>query len=220
MGITTTTIMITANRPARTDTDGRKTMRTSLKLIAGVGLALIAAPAAQAHGVGLHSHGLAAGLGHPFAGLDHMLAMTAAGVFAAQQGGRALWAVPATFATLLVAGGAMAMLGVALPGVEAGILASLVALGLLVAGVARLPLGTGLGLVGVAALFHGHAHGSELPLATSPLSYGVGFTLASLVLMGAGMTLGLVARQSSVREKLLRAGGVAMAATGLALLAA
>ena len=89
-----------------------------------------------------------------------------------------------------------------------------------VAGVARLPLGTGLGLVGVAALFHGHAHGSELPLATSPLSYGVGFTLASLVLMGAGMALGLGARQSSVREKLLRTGGVAMAATGLALLAA
>ena len=107
-----------------------------------------------------------------------------------------------------------------LPGVEAGILASLVALGLLVAGVARLPLGMGLGLVAVTALFHGHAHGSELPLADSPLSYGVGFTLASLVLMGAGMALGLGTRHSGVREKLLRAGGVAMAATGLALLAA
>lgn len=195
-------------------------MRTSLKLIAGVGLALIAAPAAQAHGVGLHSHGLAAGLGHPFAGLDHVLAMTAVGAYAAQQGGRALWAVPAAFATLLVAGGAMAMLGVALPGVEAGILASLVALGLLVAGVARLPLGAGLGLVSVAALFHGHAHGAELPLGTMPVTYAVGFSLASLVLMGAGMALGLGARHSGVREKLLRAGGVAMAATGLALLAA
>jgi urease accessory protein len=195
-------------------------MRTSLKLIAGVGLALIAAPAAQAHGVGVHSHDLVAGLGHPFAGFDHLLAMTAVGVFAARQGGRALWAVPAAFATLLVAGGAMAVLGVALPGVEVGILASLVALGLLVAGAARLPLGAGLGVASVAALFHGHAHGSELPLATSPLGYGLGILLASLVLMGAGMALGLGTQHSGVREKLLRAGGVAMAATGLALLAA
>jgi urease accessory protein len=120
---------------------------------------------------------------------------------------------------MLVAGGAMAMAGIALPGVEAGILASVVALGLLVAGAARQPMSAGLGLVGAAALFHGHAHGAEMPLAASPIGYALGFTLATIILHVAGVALGTIGQARLVESRLVRLGGAAMAVTGVALLA-
>jgi urease accessory protein len=194
-------------------------MRISIKLAAAAAVALLAAPAAEAHPLAFHGMGFAAGAAHPFMGLDHLLAMLAVGVWAVQQGGRAIWAVPAAFVTMLVAGGAMAMAGIPLPGVEAGILASVVALGLLVAGAARLPMPAGLGLVALTALFHGHAHGAEMPLAASPVGYAVGFTFATIVLHLAGVALGTLGRASLLESRLVRLGGAAMAATGVALLA-
>src|SRR5579863_3698485 len=111
--------------------------------------------------------GLTAGFAHPLSGLDHVLAMVAVGLWAAQLGGRALWLVPASFVGFMTLGGALGMAGVHLPMVEAGILASVLILGILIAAAAQLPLAASVAVTGLFAIFHGHAHGTEIPLAAS-----------------------------------------------------
>ncbi|MCB4769206.1 HupE/UreJ family protein [Ancylobacter sp. Lp-2] len=165
--------------------------------------------------------GLVHGFAHPIGGLDHVLAMVAVGIFAAQLGGRAIWAVPATFVALMAVGGALGMAGIGLPFVEFGILGSIVALGLVVAmGWKNAPLGVAMALVGFFAVFHGHAHGTEMPADASGLAYAAGFMLATAALHIVGVGLGLaVGKLGEVRApRLTQALGAVVAVAGLGLL--
>ena len=155
-----------------------------------------------------------AGLSHPFSGADHMLAMVAVGLWAAQIGGRAKWIVPASFVTMMAAGFLLAMSGVALPFVEPGILASVIGLGLLVALAVKVPVSISAAIVGGFALFHGHAHGGELGAAT-PLSFALGFVIATAVLHAIGLGLGMAI--ASRNQTLSRVLGAATAVGGAAL---
>src|SRR6476659_1401554 len=146
-------------------------MRKGLTIAAAVTLV---PTAAFAHpGLG-DAHGFVAGFAHPLGGLDHILAMVTVGIFAWQLGGRALWLVPAAFVAAMAAGGALAMTGVPVPMVETGIAASVIVLGAIVALGIKAPLAIAMGLVGLFAIFHGHAHGSEMPLAAATGVYAAG----------------------------------------------
>jgi len=188
------------------------------------GLAVISVPAmwlaaqsAQAHFVNAQGAGFAAGAAHPFLGLDHLAAMFAVGLWSAQLGGKALWRVPATFVVMMAVGAGLAYGGVGLPSAETGIAASLLVLGLLIATAARLPEATGMMLVGVFALFHGHVHGAELPEAAEPVSYALGFLMSTAALHALGLLSGLTLRGRGVW--LVRALGAVIAGGGLVLLA-
>ncbi len=152
----------------------------------------------------------AAGFVHPFTGLDHLLAMLAVGLWAAQLGGRWTWAVPLAFVASMALGGALGFAGVNLPFVEPMIAASVLVLGLLVALQVRLRY-SGLVLVGAFAIFHGIAHAAEMPAETPRLVYAAGFVLATALLHAAGVGLGLLPRA--------RWAGVPVALAGLWLLA-
>jgi urease accessory protein len=180
----------------------------------------VAAPAlllpslAFAHPGGLAAHGFGHGFLHPLTGLDHLLAMIAVGVWASMLGGRALWAVPSAFVAMMMVGGALGIGGIGLPAVEVMIALSLVALGAVVAFELKVQTVVGMVLVGAFALFHGHAHGSEIPGAANGLTYALGFTLATAMLHLAGLGIGLGAGRIAGRAA-LRVAGTAMAATGL-----
>jgi len=157
----------------------------------------------------------AAGFGHPLSGLDHMTVMIAVGLWAALKGGKAIWAWPAAFVGVMLIGGAFGMAQVPIPFVEPGILASVVALGLLVALAVDVPASLGVAVIGLFALFHGHAHGTEVPENAAGVEYMAGFALATALLHGAGIAaaLGLGLRFRS----LVRATGAACAALGVGL---
>lgn len=159
---------------------------------AALGLTVALTPGLAAAHTGLGAHGMADGLLHPITGADHLLAMVAVGLWAASLGGRALWAVPLAFMAMMGAGAALSMAGVALPGVEGMIGLSVIALGLLVAFSARVPVMAAAAIVGLFALFHGAAHGAELPAGASGLGYAVGFLISTGVLHVAGLALGMV----------------------------
>jgi urease accessory protein len=187
-------------------------------------LALLAAQPAFAHvGHDPAGAGLLAGLAHPLFGLDHLLAMVAVGVWSARLTAGApsrlsLFALPAAFVGTVALGAVLAFGGLALPGVELFIAGSVVVLGLLIAAAVALPLWSGALLVGVFGLFHGYAHGAEMPVAAQPLLYGLGFLSATAALHLAGIGLGLLARDG-LRVAALRVAGGATAVAGLAILA-
>lgn len=156
--------------------------------------------------------GFTGGLIHPLLGLDHLLAMIAVGLWAAQQGGRALWAVPAAFVAAMGLGGALAWMGGELPQVEAAIALSVLALGLLIATRRRWAVPAGMAAAAVFALFHGYAHGLEMPQAASPVPYALGFVLATVFLHGAGIAGSLAGRRA------VQAAGAGIATAGLALI--
>ena len=179
---------------------------------------------AQAHPGHDGGHGLTwdftGGLGHPFFGLDHLLAMVAVGIWAAQLGGRARWLVPATFVGVMTLGAALAHSGnavVSAPAVEQLIAASLLAFGLMIALAKRLPLAVGLPFVALFAAFHGFAHGAEIPANASGLAYGLGFVLATVALHLAGLALGKLSLRQSARWSQLAGAGIAV--VGAVLLA-
>ncbi|HEV8390221.1 MAG TPA: HupE/UreJ family protein [Dongiaceae bacterium] len=175
--------------------------------------------AAFAHtGIG-PAGGLAHGFMHPLGGLDHILAMVAVGLLAAHLGGRALWMVPAAFMTMMAVGGVLGMEGMRVPLVEAGIAASVIVLGLMVALRWTLPVSAAATMVGLFAIFHGHAHGTEMPMDATGFNYGLGFVLATGLLHAAGIGAGLAFGKAGARADLaLRAGGGAIAVAGTALL--
>jgi urease accessory protein len=179
---------------------------------------LLAVPASAHTGIGAVS-GVAAGLAHPLLGLDHLLAMVAVGLLAARLGGRALWSVPACFVGAMIVASIAGMAHPALPLVELGIAASVVILGAAIALGRRLPVGLAMALAGTFALFHGHAHGAEVPAAAGVLAYGAGFVVATIALHAVGIGLGLLARRAGNRlgPMLVRVGGGSIAAAGLAL---
>ena len=167
---------------------------------------------ASAH-TGSHTvTGFVSGLTHPLLGLDHLLAMVAIGLWAAQQGGRALWAVPAAFVGAMGMGGGLAWAGLSLPYVETGIAASLLVLGLLIATQRQWAVTVGMVIAAGFALFHGYAHGLEMPQTTSPALYALGFVLATLGLHGLGMAGSLIGRRA------VQVTGAGIAVTGLALI--
>lgn len=183
-----------------------------LKTWAALGGVLITAPALAhpVHGVG---SGLAAGLGHPFVGFDHLLAMVAVGLWAARRGGRALWLAPAAFVGAMTLGGLAGFAGAALPASEHLVAGSVLALGLLLALPRTAALAAGVSLIALFGAFHGFAHASELPVQASAWTYAAGFLIATAALHAAGVLAGL-----RINARALRASGVPIALAGAWLL--
>jgi urease accessory protein len=194
-------------------------MKKTLAL--GTLLSLAAAPAFAHVGAGTTAS-FAAGIAHPLGGLDHIAVMVAVGFWAALKGGRALWVWPAAFVGVMLVGGSLGMSGslahVAVPFVEPGILASVVALGLLVALAVDLPVAAGTAIIGVFALFHGHAHGSEVAENIGGIEYMAGFALATASLHAIGLGFALMMQRASLRP-VIRAAGAACVLIGVGLFA-
>ena len=154
--------------------------------------AILTPAVAFAHtGVG-DTSGFVHGFGHPISGLDHILAMVMVGIFAWQLGGRALWLVPTTFVLIMAVGGALGIAGIGVPFVEIGIALSVVVLGAIVAFNVKAPVAAAMGLVGLFAIFHGHAHGAEIPEDAGGVAYAAGFMIATALLHLAGITAGFL----------------------------
>lgn len=181
-------------------------------------LSVMAVPGlAHAH-PGHHAmDGLLSGLAHPVFGLDHLLAMLAVGLWGAQLGERARWLLPVLFVGVMLIGGVLGMLGVSVPLVEPGIIASVVVLGLFLLWARQVPLLLCGALVSLFALFHGLAHGAEMPVQVSALSYASGFALATAGLHLAGLALALWV-QGCNRAHSLRFAGALLGLAGLGLL--
>lgn len=189
------------------------------RLAAILSMAMLAATATPvlAH-TGHDDHGgLMHGFLHPIGGLDHVLAMVAVGVLAFQLGGRALWLVPLSFVTMMAFGGVLGFLGSGLPHVELGIALSVLVLGALLAMQFKLPTALTAGIVGLFAIFHGYAHGAELPGGASPVAFAFGFVAATAILHAVGLGLGrFLALFPGIVPRL---SGAAMMAAGVGLLA-
>jgi len=195
-------------------------MHRMLTIVAALAVGGFAAPALAHTGAGAR-HDLTHGFLHPLGGLDHVLAMVAVGLYAAQLGGRALWLLPAAFVGTMIVGGLLGYAGVPVPMVEQGIGISVVAMGLAIAAGLQLPTLVATALVGLFALVHGHAHGAEGTGLTSFLSYAAGFVAATAILHAVGIGLGLALdRLGTLAATVLRrAAGVAGALAGIAILA-
>ena len=188
---------------------------TALALL--VGASALMPGSAMAHtGEGI-AGGFMSGLAHPIVGADHIVAMVAVGLWGAFLGAPAIWVLPIVFPLVMAFGAALGVLGVPIPAVETGIATSAVVLGLLVLAAARLPLWLASVIVGVFAIFHGYAHGVELPAAANPFAYGVGFVLATGCLHLIGIAFGLLARWPA-GVYAVRAGGGLICLVGLAFL--
>ncbi|HEY5797629.1 MAG TPA: HupE/UreJ family protein [Bosea sp. (in: a-proteobacteria)] len=192
------------------------TMRT--KTITGLVLALsgLAGPAMAHTGVGA-VHGFGAGLLHPLFGLDHVLAMVAVGLWAGLVGGKARLVYPLAFVAMMVVAGLWGMSGAALPGVEIGIAVSVIVLGLAIALKATPPLAAGAAACAIFAIFHGHAHGAELPDGAGAFGYAAGFVLATAALHGVGLALAEMLAQRAPLLARISGGGLMLA--GIAILA-
>lgn len=186
--------------------------------LAGLPLLLLAATAEAHSGHGAAS-GVSAGFGHPFGGMDHLLAMIAVGILGVQLGGRALWGLPATFIAMMVVGGTLGFGGVALPLVEPGIVGSVIVLGMVIAVGRRLPVFAVVPLVGIFAVFHGYAHVAEMPIGATAVQFGVGFALATGLLHTAGAGFGIVSEKlgNQFASSAVRAAGAVIGIAGVAL---
>lgn len=181
-------------------------------LVVAIAISLAIPSIASAHtGVG-DPTGFGQGLAHPIGGLDHILAMVAVGLWAAQIGGKALWMVPGAFVIAMSASSILGHIGVPLPGIENGILASDFILGLLLLFATRLPVAASAGIAAGLAIFHGYAHGAEMPETVSGLAYGIGFIVSTTALHLAGIGIGLTIDRyrPKFQEQLFRLGGVAI----------
>jgi urease accessory protein len=167
-----------------------------------------------AHVEGGQATGFITGLQHPWSGLDHVLAMIAVGLWGAQLGNPAMWLLPVTFPMVMSMGAIMGLLGIPLPGIEIGIALSAILLGAMVVGAVRPKLIFAALLVGFFAIFHGHAHGTELPAGQSGLLYSMGFVVATGCLHGIGIALGLVHRWP-LGKLALRGAGAFIAVMGV-----
>lgn len=165
-----------------------------------------------------HVHGLAQGFLHPFTGLDHLLAMLAVGLWAGQRGGRSVWALPAAFLGFMAFGGALGMAGVAMPGVEGLIAASLLAFGLAIVSSRKMSLGAGVAMTAFFAVIHGHAHGTELAAGASAMAYAAGFVAATAALHAAGIAACRAAKRDAGLLA-IRFAGAAIVAFGAILFA-
>ena len=186
--------------------------RSRLHLLAA--LVLLLPTSAHAHVEQGQAAGLLSGLRHPWSGLDHVLAMIAVGIWGAQLGNPALWVLPVTFPLVMSVGAMLGLLGLPLPGVEIGIALSALLLGGMVVGESRPKLAVSGVLVGLLAVFHGHAHGAELPVGQSGMLYSMGFVIATGCLHGVGIAIGLIHRWTWGRLA-LRCAGAFIAVMGV-----
>lgn len=194
------------------------TPRRARRAAAGAFLLLPMLPAvALAHTGHGQAIGFLSGFRHPWSGLDHIAAMVAVGLWGAQLGPPAIWLLPITFPMMMAVGGMLGLLGAPLPGVEIGIAVSAILLGSMVGGERRPRLALAAALVGVFALFHGYAHGTELPPGQSALLYSMGFVIGTGTLHGVGIGLGL-AHRWPVGRGAVRVAGVCIAAAGVVFL--
>ena len=193
-------------------------MNSCVTRIAAAAIVVLLPGAAFAH-PGHGGIGFTHAFMHPLGGLDHVLAMVAVGLYAVLLGGRALWLVPATFVGVMALGGALGAAGYPLPYAEIGIALSVIVLGLAVAVRISLPTVAAMTLVGVFAVFHGHAHGTEMPQDASVYAYAAGFMLATALLHGAGIAIGLAAGRLAERgARAIQMAGGAMALAGVVIL--
>lgn len=176
-------------------------------------LPMTASAHSETGGVG----GLVSGFTHPLTGVDHIVAMVAVGLWGAFLGGRAMWLLPVIFPVVMAFGGALGVLGVPLPSVETGIALSGVILGLMVTFAAKPPLWVAGVIVGFFAVFHGHAHGTELPTAANPVTFAIGFVTSTGLLHLGGIALGMLVRWPWGRVT-VRVSGALIALTGCAFL--
>ena len=177
-------------------------------------LALTVTTPAEAHIQQGQAIGFVTGLEHPWSGLDHVLAMIAVGIWGAQLGNPALWLLPVTFPMVMSLGAMMGLLGIPLPGIEIGIAVSAILLGAMVLGEVKPKLYIATVMVGFFAIFHGHAHGTELPPGQSGLLYSMGFVIATGVLHGIGILIGTIHRWPA-GKLVLRGAGAFIAAMGV-----
>jgi|SRR5215470_23114 len=191
-------------------------MRRPADAVAALCLLALACGPAFAH-TGSGSGGFVGGFAHPLFGPDHVVAMVAVGLWGAFLGPPAIFILPVVFPLVMAVGGVLGILGVPLPGVEIGIAISAIVLGLMVALAARPPLWIAAALVGAFAIFHGHAHGAELPPGTDAVAFSVGFVVATGLLHLTGIGFGLLARWPAGRFAVRAAGG-AIALAGIAFL--
>ena len=199
----------------------KRAVLTSLAVLMAVTAALVLTPViALAHPGHVNSNGMAHGFIHPVTGIDHVLAMVAVGVIAAQIGGRAIWLVPLSFMTVMAFAGALGMAGIQLPFAEVGIALSVVVLGLAITFSLRVSMLAAMALVGFFALFHGYVHGVEMPTAVSALAYAAGFVAGTALLHAIGLGLGLWfgSEGGRLRHRVAQAGGGAMALFGATIL--
>lgn len=201
--------------PSRHSRSSRLPAKRAVPTVATM-LGLMAAPALAHTEVGI-AGGFLSGLAHPILGWDHVVAMVAVGLWGAVLGPPAVWILPIVFPLVMAFGAALGIFGVDLPLVETGIALSGVVLGLMVLFLLRAPLAAAAALVALFAVFHGFAHGVELPDAANPIAYGVGFVIATGLLHLAGILLGALTatRWGTI---LVRAGGAIIAAVGTAFL--
>lgn len=169
---------------------------------------------AFAHIVGSDG-GFLSGVTHPVLGFDHLLAMISVGILSAQMGGRAIWTVPATFVTVMAAGALIGIEGIHIPGVEYGIASSVLILGIALAMEKKLPPVWAMIFVGFFAVFHGHAHGTEMPKIVTPIIYAIGFLLGTAGIHIAGVLIGIVAGKTSKGSEFLRFVGAGISGVGV-----
>jgi urease accessory protein len=192
-------------------------MRSSVQLAAVASFAVLLPTTAMAHpALYQHTHGFLEGVQHPLTGLDHLLAMIAVGLWASQKGGQAMWLWPTSFLAAMIAGGALGMMGLALPAIEPAIAASLLILGLMIAVAATVPVWAGMAMIALFGLFHGNAHGLEAPVNAGGFLYAAGFVLSTASLHALGLGIGLMARRGRA-QSLVRTGAAAIALTGCVL---
>jgi len=181
------------------------------RIVVATLLALVSA-VASAHQESGQTAGFLAGLAHPVSGMDHVLAMIAVGLWGAVLGAPAIWVLPVAFPVVMAFGGLLGLLGFSLPGVEIGIAVSAIVLGAMVATEVRPPIALAAVIVAFFAIFHGHAHGRELPEGTSALLYSLGFVVATGLLHAVGIVLGVAHRWPAGRQVVrVAGGGVALA---------
>jgi urease accessory protein len=199
--------------------NGPMPSKTLLRAVAVVAVTLLPSVASAHPDIG-SATGFAHGFGHPISGLDHMLAMAMVGLLAYELGGRAIWLVPATFVLVMAGGGALGMAGMTVPFVEVGIALSVVVLGAIVALGVRPSTAVAMGIVGLFAIFHGHAHGTEMPEDAGGMAYAAGFMLATAALHATGIALGFLVGRGGERygQVVVRSAGVLAAIAGIGLL--
>lgn len=172
---------------------------------------------AEAHAI-MGGTGFVSGLLHPILGLDHLLAMVSVGILSAQLGGRAIWLVPAAFVICMIVGGILGILGIDWPMVELGITLSVILLGLAMAAHGHLPVAAGLVFTGLFGIFHGHAHGTEMPAVVEPVWFTLGFVTGTVSMHLTGVTIGLVSERLPAGDQWLRYLGAWVAGIGFHIL--
>ena len=197
--------------------DSRRMILRSLRFLLPVAAMLITSSYAFAHSENGAAIDFAGGFTHPIFGPDHVIAMVAVGLWGAFLGVPAIWVLPVVFPLVMAAAGALGVFGVPLPGVEVGIALSAIALGGMVAFAAKPPLWIAAVLVGAFAVFHGHAHGAELPVGADAIAYSMGFVVATGMLHVSGIAFGGLSHWPSGRVAVRAAGGV-IALIGVAYL--